>query len=341
MKIIMNPLPFRFFGFLACLALPLYVQADLNLNPLKIFSDKDRFDKVVPTQAEQKAAFELYQEGKEAQAKGSHSKALRRYKKITEDYPHTDAAPNAFARMGEIYRDKRRWDKSFDSFQAIIDEFPGYPGFDETLAAQYELASTLMGGARGKVLWVLPGFKNYDKAKEFMQRVYDNGPYSKTAPLALMNLAKIAQKQDDTDAAINALDLLVNNHSESLLAAQAHLQLADIYASLVKGPKYDQGSTLEAINYYEDFLILYPDSPLVADAEKALVKMREIYAQNKLQTADFYYTYRQNHRAALNFYNETITVAPESEAAKIAKAKIDAINRGEKPEGTFRSPFGQ
>jgi outer membrane protein assembly factor BamD len=328
-------------GLMAMLLLPVASEADISLNPLKIFKDKDRFDKVVPTQSEQRAAFELYQEGKAAQANGSNSRALRRYNKITEDYPHTDAAPNAFARMGEIFRDKRRWDKSFNSFQAIIDHYPGYPGFDETLAAQYELASTLMGGARGKVFWVLPGFKNFDKAKEFMQRVYDNGPYSKTAPLALMNLAKIAQQQNDNDAAIDALDLLVNNHSESLLAAQAHLQLADIYASLVKGAKYDQGSTLEAINYYEDFLILYPDSPLVADAEKALVEMREIYAQNKLQTADFYYIYRQNQRAALNFYNETITVAPDSDAAKIAREKIDAINRGVKPKGTFRSPFGQ
>ena len=326
---------------LAIMSLPVASHADLSLNPLKIFNKDKEFANVVPTQAEQRAAFDLYQEGKAAQQKGSFSKALRRYKKIIKDYPHTDAAPNAYARMGEIYRDTRKWDKSFDAFQAIIDNYPAYPGFDETLARQYELAEALMGGARGKILWVLPGFKNYDKAKEFMQKVYDNGPYSKTAPLALMNLAKIAQKQKDNDAAIDALDLLVNNHSESLLAAQAHLQLADIYASLVKGPTYDQGATLEAINYYEDFLILYPDSPLVANAEKTLVRMREIYAQNKLITADFYYTYRRNQRAALNFYNETITVAPDSEAAKIAKSKIEAINRGEKPTGTFRKPFGQ
>ena len=318
------------------------LDADVSLNPLKLFNKgKDDFEKVVPTVQEQREAFDLYNEGKAAQEGGSEGRAIKRYKKITKDYPHTDAAPNAYARLGEIYRDKRKWDKSFSSFQEIIDKYPAYPGFDETLARQYELAVMLKDGARGKILLVIPGFKNYDKAKDFLQQVYDNAPYSKTAPLALMNLAEIAQKQDDEDAAIDALDLLVNNHSESLLAPQAHLKLADIYASLVKGPTYDQGSTLEAINYYEDFLILYPDSPLVGDAEKALVKMKEIYAENKLITADFYYTYRKNQRAALNFYNETITVAPDSEAAKVAKEKIEAINRGEKPKGTLRKPFGQ
>jgi outer membrane protein assembly factor BamD len=338
----MKPLQAFLTTILALFLLAADLDADIGLNPLKLFKKgKDDFDKVVPSAQEQRDAFDLYNEGKAAQEAGSEGRAIKRYKKITEDFPHTDAAPNAYARLGEIYRDKRKWDKSFGSFQAIIDKYPAYPGFDETLARQYELAIMLMEGARGKILLVIPGFKNYDKAKEFMQKVYDNAPYSKTAPLALMNLAEIANKQDDEEEAIDALDLLVNNHSESLLAPQAHLKLADIYASLVKGPTYDQGSTLEAINYYEDFLILYPDSPLVADAEKALLKMKEIYAENKLITADFYYTYRKNQRAALNFYNETITVAPDSKAAQVAKEKIDAINNGAKPEGTFRKPFGQ
>ena len=104
---------------------------------------------------------------------------------------------------------------------------------------------------------------------------------------------------------------------------------------------YDQGATLEAINYYEDFLILYPESHLVGEAEKALKNMREIHAQSKLRTADFYYVYRKNQRAAINFYNETITVAPNSEAALIAREKIEAINAGQKPPRSNRRPFGQ
>ena len=144
--------------------------------------------------------------------------------------------------------------------------------------------------------------------------------------------------EGDANRLIDALDRLVNNHAESILAPDAHLKLASIYASLVKGNMYDQGATLEAINYYEDFLILYPESHLVGEAEKALTQMREIYAQSKLRTANYYYIYRKNQRAAINFYNETITVAPNSEAAKIAKTKIEAINRGERPARKLQVP---
>ena len=91
-----------------------------------------------------------------------------------------------------------------------------------------------MQGARGKFLRIFPGFKNFEKAQEFMEQVYQNAPAGKTAPLALMNLARIAQQEDDSDAAIDALDRLVNNHAQSILAPDAHLRLAGIYASLVK-----------------------------------------------------------------------------------------------------------
>ena len=48
-----------------------------------------------------------------------------------------------------------------------------------------------------------------------MEQVYQNAPAGKTAPLALMNLARIAQQEDDNDAAIDALDRLVNNHAQA------------------------------------------------------------------------------------------------------------------------------
>ena len=319
-----------------------YLEAGLgDFNPLNIFRKNKDFEKVVATAEEQQAAIDLYQEGKDALAAGRTGRAVRTFREITKDYPHTDVAPNAFSRLGEIYRDTRKWEKSFDTFQEIIDRYPDYEGFEETVARQFEIAEALMHGARGKFLRVFPGFKNYDKAQEFMEQVYQNAPAGKTAPLALMNLARIAQQEDDNDAAIDALDRLVNNHAQSILAPDAHLKLAGIYASLVKGDMYDQGATLEAINYYEDFLILYPESHLVGEAETALRNMREIHAQSKLRTADFYYIYRKNQRAAINFYNETITVAPNSEAAKIAKEKIEAINAGQKPPRSTRRPFGQ
>ena len=39
-------------------------------------------------------------------------------------------------------------EKSFDTFREIIDRYPDYEGFEETVARQFEIAEALMQGAR-------------------------------------------------------------------------------------------------------------------------------------------------------------------------------------------------
>jgi outer membrane protein assembly factor BamD len=59
--------------------------------------------------------------------------------------------------------------------------------------------------------------------------------------------------------------------------------------------------------------------------------MEDLLARSRLNLGDFFYNYRSNNTGALAFYNETITIAPESEAAKEARARIADIKAGIKP----------
>ena len=45
-----------------------------------------------------------------------------------------------------------------------------------------------------------------------------------------------------------------------MLAPDAYYNMAQTYSNLVNGAEYDQGSTRQAISYYEDFLILFPQN---------------------------------------------------------------------------------
>ena len=92
------------------------------------------------------------------------------------------------------------------------------------------------------------------------------------------------------------------------------------------GPEYDQGATREAISHFEDFLILYPDHPRIKEGEDGLAAMKSMQAQSHMVKGDFYFYKWKDYRAARVFYNEAITVAPESpEAAKAEEmlARID------------------
>ena len=188
-----------------------------------------------------------------------------------------------------------------------------------------------MEGARGRILWVFPGFKQYGTSAKQFERIVQNAPYSDYAPLALMNIALVSEKTGESEEAIDALDRLINYYPQSMLAPDAYYNLAQTYSDLVQSYEYDQGSTRRAISYYEDFLILFPTSSYTGEVEANLKHMENLLASSRLNLGDFYYYFRNNNTAALVFYNETITIEPDSDAAAEARLRIQDIEAGVRP----------
>jgi outer membrane protein assembly factor BamD len=281
------------------------------------------------------AAIVLMDEANTAHDQQKYGKALDLYKKIWTDYEDTSIAPEALFQAGLIYKERHQYAKAFDRFNQILGNYPSYPRFNEVINEEFAIASALMEGNRPYIFGVVPGFKNYKDAIKYFEGVVDNAPSSEYAPIALMNIALIAGKNNDDEEAIDALERLVDNYPSNLLTPTAYLMLAKTYANLVQGPAYDQGATQEAIRYYQDFLLRYPTNEHVPEAEAGLAKMNDIYARNRKELGDFYYSRRNNNEAALIFYNEAITFNPDSQAAKESEIMLAKIDDGVKPTRTW------
>lgn len=273
----------------------------------------------------------LLAEGLEKLEAGHNWAAQRKFKKIIKQYPDSSAAGEALFSQARIKMADERWVQAFDLLQRITDEHSGFERYDQAIASQFDCATALMEGARGRLLWIIPGFKQYGKAVDQFEKIVKNAPYSDYAPLALMNIALVAEMQNKPEIAIDALDRLINYYPQNMLAPDAYYNLARTYANLVKGSDYDQGSTRQAISYYEDFLILFPQSNYAGEVESRLNGMENLLATSRLNLGNFYYYYRSNSTAALIFYNETITIAPDSEAAAEARLRIKDVNAGVRP----------
>ena len=107
--------------------------------------------------------------------------------------------------------------------------------------------------------------------------------------------------------------------------------MAHIYSEFIKGPEYDLESTREAIRYCEDFIALFPRSEHLGTIEALYKRMLNTLAQNRLHLADYYYFNKRDTVAALIFYNEVVSIAPNSDASIDAKKRIQAIDKGLKP----------
>jgi outer membrane protein assembly factor BamD len=309
------------------------LHAELGLNPFNWFDsgDKEPMAIRVASSADEAEAANMLTEGKAKLQAGSIGSAKRTFKKIIKRFPKAQATAEARFLQGQICMTQEKWVKAFDQFQAVISQHPNYTNFDQVIGAQFECATALMEGARGRILWLIPGFKQYTKASKAFEQIVRNAPYSDYAPLALMNVALVNERQDKPEDAIDALDRLINYYPQSMLAPDAYYNMAETYSNLVKGAAYDQGSTRQAISYYEDFLILFPQSPHLGEVESNLKSMEDLLARSQLNLGDFYYNFRANNTAALVFYNKTITIAPESDAAEEARLRIADIEAGVQP----------
>ena len=327
----------RLFYFLALAVLlaASSLTAAVRFNPLEWFEKQKGSEETPKNQntvkADEAVIAARFAKAQEKYTEGKTYAAKRISKKIIRRYPNSPVAAEALALKAQIHKENENWVQCFKSLQRIIDKYPQYQNFNQVNSDQFDCATALMEGARGKIFWILPGFKQYGTAIEQFEKIHENAPYSDLAPFALMNVALLSEKTGKTENAIDALDSLINYYPQSTLAPNAYYNLAEIYSDLVKGYEYDQGSTRRAISYYEDFLILFPQSSHVGEVEANLKKMENLLAKSRLDLGDFYYYYRNNNTAALVFYNETITTEPNSDAAEEARLRIEDIQAGVRP----------
>ncbi len=271
-------------------------------------------------------ALEFMNKGRAAEEAGHAREARKAYEVINRKYPNSVFAAEALYRTGVIYQKQQKYYKAFETFQLLVSRYPNSEKFNQVIGEQYRIASQLFEGKRNRVFAWLPGFKNREKSLPYFETIVATAPYSDYAPLALMNAARGYHQMNETLAAIDTLDRMINTYPRNTLTPDAYLKIAQTHASLVEGPYYDQSSTKEAITYYEDYMILFPGDAGMASAEKGLAEMKEVLAQSKLTIADYYLKYRRNYKAAKVFYNEAITVYPDSELAAKARAKLTDVD---------------
>jgi len=280
-----------------------------------------------------KSALEAMNKAKTAQDTGRYWSALTQYNQVISDFPGSVFAPEALFQESLIYIERHQFEKAYDTLDRIIKRYPDYPNFNGIIRQEFRVAD-LMSTERPYLMGWVPWFKDPSLAVTFYEGVAKNAPATEYAPMALMkeallylSMSGVLDNGENAAKAIEALKQLINDYPQSMLASNAYLELADIYAKLVIGPPYDQGSTRQSIRYLEDYLYFYKDSPDAPGAEKKRNDLLDTYARSQVILGDFYYYYRNSNRAALIFYNQAITLAPASPAATQARAQIDKIRR--------------
>ncbi len=279
-------------------------------------------------------AGQLMKKGRAALEKGHEGDAQDYFEEIVDEYPDSEFAPAAYFEIGNIYADENRFESAFDAYKEILDRYPNFEHFNALVEQIYDTGKRILDGERPYYWGVIPGFRDYNDGTLYFDAIIAYAPYSDYAALSLMNNAKLKLKEDEPEEAIQYLDRLINQYPDSAITPDSYLLLGDTFSEFVLGPDYDQEATNEAIRYYRDYLLLFPDHPNADEARAGMERMRDILARSHLELGEFYYFYRSDNRAALIFLNEAITTYPNSTIADRAQEVIQRIESGELPPKT-------
>ncbi len=255
----------------------------------------------------------------------NYSTTLHAAHRILRVWPLSDYAPRAEYLVGRCLEIKHKDESAFNAYQKIIEKYPKSGEYNEVLLRQYEIGNRFLGGQWFRIWDILPLYPSMDETAQLYQKIVGNGPYSEVAPHAQLRIGAAREKQKDFSAAVRAYELAADRyHNQPEIAADAMYRAGVAWEKQADTAEYDQGAAAKAIAAYTDFITFYPDDKRVADAQKALVKLKGEQVRGSFKIAQFYESNRK-WAGAVVYYNDVLHLDANSPLAAQARQRIDAL----------------
>jgi outer membrane protein assembly factor BamD len=270
-------------------------------------------------------AKEQLEVAEEAFAKKDYSITLHAANRILKVWPLSDYAPRAAYLVGRCLENERKDEAAFNSYQSIIEKYPKSGQYNEVLWRQYEIANRFLDGEWFKVWNLIPLYPSMDETAKLYQKIVGNGPYSEVAPHAQLRIGAAREKQRNYADAVKAYDTAADRyHDQPTIASDAMFRAGVAWEKQADTAEYDQGAASQAIAAYTDFITIYPDDKRVADAQKAITKLKAEQVRGTFEIAKFY---ENGHRwaGAVIYYNAVLQLDANSPLAAQARQRIDVL----------------
>ena len=140
--------------------------------------------------------------------------------------------------------------------------------------------------------------KNEQKAKDLYQRLVDNYPFSKYAPIAELRIADCHYKLEEYEQAAILYRQFTKMHPRRDEVPYAIYQEGMCYYERMRKPSRDQDHTRDAVRALSEMLSRFPDHEKSEDAREKLAEARTRLARHELLVADFYFKTEEYWSAA-------------------------------------------
>ena len=262
--------------------------------------------------------------------KKQYSLALKAARRVVQQWPLSDYAPQAQYLVGRSYEARHQDESAFKAYQKLIESYPQAVNFDEVLNRQKEIADRFLAGQRFRLWGYIPLFPSMEKTVGLYESIVKNGPYSNVAPEAQLKIGEARWKQGNFPEAVKAFERAADRYNDRpSVAADAIFRKGLAFERQAARAEYDQSTAAQAIATFTDLITLFPDDPRVSEAQKIISRLQTEQARGNFETAQ-YYEKIAKWDAARIYYNEVILLLldePDSPYATRARERLDELNR--------------
>jgi len=160
-----------------------------------------------------------------------------------------------------------------------------------------------------------------DAAKGFQELTHDLPARDPLLPLSYFYLGKAQDKNGDHLLAAQSFTRIADAFPDDSLAARGLLEGGLAYARMWRKPELDPEYGQTAETTLQNLLALYPDSPLVPQANAAIAHLDQMFAQKDLETGE-HYLRRGAYDSAIIYLKDVIRLHPTTPAARVANLRL-------------------
>ncbi len=275
---------------------------------------------------------------------GQVESAQQALQQLKADFPDIAGADfDAFMEAEMLYA-AGKWSKAVKKYEEFIKAWPRSSLYDSALEREYSIAVAFLSGEKRRVLKVLK-LSAYEEGVKIMRRIADRAGDAPIAKRALVAVARSCENRgrffltdpDQTDAYETWADIS-SRWPTGEIGQEALLGMAHSLHSAYRSHKYDSAGLESARRYYEDFKERYLELADEHNIDDNITMVDGQLAYKQFAIAE-YYERAENKQAANLYYRLVVNDWPNTNAATMARAKLEAADTPEpsrKQERTIR-----
>ncbi len=264
---------------------------------------------------------------KQLVASGDSEGAIGELRALKEAHPEMMGPDfDTFIEAEVLFADGK-WFKAVRKYNEMLDGWPESALSATALERLYSLGIAFLNGHKRKILGVVK-LSAFDDGEVVMNDIADRAGDAPIAKRALVSLARGYERKGEFIDAFIVWEDISSRWSNSELGTTAVLEMAQDQHSSYNGPDYDYKGLVSAKSYYINYKLLGNRDEIAAgEVDEKLRTINEQLAYKQYSIGEYYDRTGSSEGARL-YYEEVIEYWPDTAAAEMAQARIDAKDLG-------------